>query len=42
MTGTELEIIPPLRSDIAGSDAEMQPMLHTIARARRGLAQEPR
>ena len=25
MTGTELEIIPPLRSDIAGSDAEMQP-----------------
>ncbi len=33
MTGTELEIIPPLRSDIAGSDAEMQPMLHTIARS---------
>ena len=32
MTGTELEIIPPERSQIAGSDAERQPSLQTTAR----------
>ena len=32
MTGTELEIIPPERSEIAGSDAERQPSLQTTAR----------
>ena len=32
MTGTELEIIPPERSEIAGSDAERGPSLQTTAR----------
>ena len=44
MTGTELEIIPPERSEIAGSDAERQPSLQTTARtgAAGGLAQVAR
>ena len=46
MTGTELEIIPPERSEIAGSDAERLPSLQTTARtdleAARGLAQVAR
>ena len=32
MTGTDLEIIPPARSEIAGADAERMPTLHTTAR----------
>ena len=32
MTGTDLEIIPPVRSEIAGADAERMPTLHTTAR----------
>jgi site-specific recombinase XerD len=31
-TGTELEIIPPQRTEIAGSDAERLPTLHTTAK----------
>lgn len=32
MIGTELQIIPPARAEIAGSDAERQPTIHTTAR----------
>jgi len=31
--GTELEIIPPARSEIAGADAERLPTLHTTAKS---------
>jgi hypothetical protein len=31
MTGTELEIIPPLHTEIAGSTAERLPEVHTNA-----------
>ena len=31
MTGTELEIIPPLRGEISGSTAERLPEVHTNA-----------
>ena len=33
MTGTDLEIIPPARSEIAGADAERLPTLHTKAKS---------
>ena len=31
MTGTELQIIPPLHTEIAGSTAELLPEVHTDA-----------
>ena len=33
MTGTELEIVPPARSEIIGADAERLPTLHTTAKS---------
>ena len=32
MTGTDLEIIPPERAEIAGADAERMPSLNTTAK----------
>ena len=35
MTGTELEIVPPLRGEISGSTAERLPEVHAGGRDRR-------